>query len=300
LRRKAVIEVSCLPVSLEGNVFSKFKVIDFHTHLGKPWRAYSRFTAKDLLKRMDELKISMACVLPLENPEETDFYSTTESILRIVRKHKDRFIPFCNVDPRRGNPGTFDPYPIIEDYVSRGCKGFGELLAGLPIDDERMQRIYRAAGEIGIPIVMHLDAYRCIDDIGLPKFEKVIREYNKTIFVAHGPHWWAEISSDIKPSDKSSYPKGPVKPGGKVEYLLQSYENIYADLSAGSGENALSRDPEYARGFLERNSSKLLFGTDLLRKSQKIEIHNILERMNLSEKTYEKILCKNAERLLKI
>lgn len=281
-------------------LFSKYKVIDFHTHIGKPWRIYSRFTAKDLLERMDELKIDIACVLPLENPEETHFYSTTDSILRIVKRYKDRLIPFCNVDPRRGNPNTFDPYPIIETYVSKGCRGFGELLAGLEIDDERMQRIYRAVGELNIPIVMHLDAYRCIDDIGLPKFEKMIKTYSKTIFVAHGPHWWAEISADVKPSDKSSYPKGPIKPGGKVEYLLQNYDNIYADLSAGSGANALKRDPKYAKEFLEKNSSKLLFGTDLLRKSQKVEIHTILEKMNLSEKTYERILCRNAERLLKL
>lgn len=283
-----------------SDVFSKYKVIDFHTHIGKPWRRYSRFTARDLLKRMDELKIDIACVLPLENPEETDFYSTTDSILRIVKKYEGRLIPFCNVDPRRGDPNTFDPYPIIESYISKGCRGFGELLAGLEIDDERMQRIYRAAGELNIPIVMHLDAYRCIDEVGLPKFEKMIKTYHKTIFVAHGPHWWAEISADVKPSDRSSYPSGPIKAGGKVEYLLQSYNNIYADLSAGSGENALKRDPEYAREFLERNSSKLLFGTDLLRKSQKIEIHTILINMNLSEKTYEKILYRNAEHLLKL
>ena len=282
------------------SLLSRYRVIDFHTHIGKPWRMYPKFTAKDLLNRMDELGISIACVLPLENPEETDFYSTTNSILRIVKRYKDRLIPFCNVDPRRGNPDTFDPYPIIEDYMSKGCRGFGELLAGLEVDDYRMQKIYRAVSELDIPIVMHFDAYRCIDDIGLPKFEKVVKTYSKTIFVAHGPHWWAEISADVKPSDKSSYPKGPVKSGGKVEYLLQTYDNVYADLSAGSGENALSRDPEYAKGFLERNSSKLLFGTDLLRKSQKIEIHNILERMNLSEKAYERIFYKNAERLLKL
>ncbi|MEM1601727.1 MAG: amidohydrolase family protein [Candidatus Bathyarchaeia archaeon] len=283
-----------------GSLISRYKVIDFHTHIGKLWRTYPKFTAKDLLKRMDELGISIACVLPLENPEETDFYSTTSSVLRAIKRYKDRLIPFCNVDPRRGDPDKFDPYPIIEDYVSKGCRGFGELLAGLEVDDYRMQKIYRAAGELNIPIVMHFDAYRCIDDIGLPKFEKIIKIYSKTIFVAHGPHWWAEISADVKPSDKSGYPSGPIKPGGKVEYLLQTYNNVYADLSANSGENALSRDPEYAREFLERNSLKLLFGTDLLLKSQKIEIHNILERMNLSEKAYERILYKNAERLLKL
>ena len=276
------------------------RIVDFHTHLGRLYRAYPRFTAKHLLKRMDELGISMAVVLPIENPEETDFYSTTESILRITRKHADRLIPFCNVDPRRGDPNTFDPFPIIEEYISRGCKGFGEVIAGLEIDDERLQRIYRSVGKLGIPIVMHLDAYRCIDDVGLPKFERMIEKYSATIFVAHGPHWWAEISGDVKPEDRSRYPKGPIKPGGKVEYLLQKYGNLYADLSADSAWNALSRDLEFAEKFLERNRSKLLFGTDLLQRKQEIKIVDLLEGMELSEETYERIFYANAERLLKL
>ena len=127
----------------------------------------------------------------------------------------------------------------------------------------------------------------------------MIKKYSKTIFVAHGPHWWAEISADVKPEDLSGYPKGPVKPG-RVEELLQKYSNLYADLSAGSGYNALSRDPEYARGFLERNSGKLLFATDLLEENQEVKILGFLEKMNLKTETYEKILHKNAEKLLKL
>ena len=275
-------------------------IIDFHTHIGRLSYQFRPFTAKKLLKRLDELGISMAVVLPIENPEELDYYVTTESVLRVCRRYRDRLIPFCNVDPRRGHPELFDPYPIIEEYVSRGCRGFGESLAGLYVDDYRQQKIYRAVGELGIPIVLHLDAYRNIDEIGLPRFERMIKKYPKTIFVAHAQHWWAEISADVKPEDLSGYPKGPVKPGGKVEYLLQKYSNIYADLSAGSGYNALSRDPEYARGFLERNSDKLLFATDLLEENQEVKILEFLEKMNLKTKTYEKILHKNAERLLKL
>jgi len=252
------------------------------------------------LKRMDDLGISIAVVLPIENPEETEFYVTTESVLRAVRKYPDRLIPFCNVDPRRGEPQTFNPRPIIERYISRGCRGFGEELAGLTVDDYRLGRIYEAVGDLGIPIVMHFDGHRCIDEIGLPRFERMIENYSKTFFVAHGPHWWSEISGDIRPEDISSYPKRPVSPGGRVEYLLRKYGNLYADLSADSGLNALTRSPEFAKGFLERNSDKLLFGTDLLHEAQEIKIVKFLEDIPLSRKAYEDILHRNAERLLKL
>ena len=76
-------------------------IIDFHTHIGRLSYQFRPFTAKKLLKRLDELGISMAVVLPIENPEELDYYVTTESVLRVCRRYRDRLIPFCNVDPRR-------------------------------------------------------------------------------------------------------------------------------------------------------------------------------------------------------
>jgi len=147
---------------------------------------------------------------------------------------------------------------------------------------------------------MHLDAYRNIDEVGLPRFGEMAKKYSKTIFVTHGPHWWAKISGDTKEEDRGSYPKGPIAPGGKADYLLQKYPNIYADLSADSGLNALTRDPKFARSFLERNCTNILFGTDLIWKRQEIKILQVLQSMDLSEKTYNLILHQNAEKLLKI
>ena len=37
---------------------------------------------------------------------------------------------------------------------------------------------------------------------------------------------------------------------------------MFADMSAGSGLNALTRDEDHARGFLDRHQSKILYGSD--------------------------------------
>jgi len=58
------------------------------------------------------------------------------------------------------------------------------------------------------------------------------------------------------------YPKTKVAPGGLTDRYLADYPNLYADMSAGSGRNALSRDEDHARGFLQRHQSKLMFGSD--------------------------------------
>ena len=37
---------------------------------------------------------------------------------------------------------------------------------------------------------------------------------------------------------------------------------MYADMSANSGNNALSRDPDFSRAFILRHRNKLIFGSD--------------------------------------
>src|SRR5581483_3601463 len=59
-----------------------------------------------------------------------------------------------------------------------------------------------------------------------------------------------------------SYPTGPVKPGGLTDKMLSDYPNLYGDLSANSGRNALARDPDFAADFLKRHQDKLMLGSD--------------------------------------
>jgi hypothetical protein len=43
---------------------------------------------------------------------------------------------------------------------------------------------------------------------------------------------------------------------------LGEFPNLYADMSANSGNNALSRDPDFSRGFIAKHQDKLIFGSD--------------------------------------
>ena len=79
-------------------------------------------------------------------------------------------------------------------------------------------------------------------------------------FIGHAQTWWGNISADLDPTDM--YPQGPVKPGGLTDRLLADYPNIYGDLAAGSGRNAMTRDEDFTRGFLERHGDKLIWGSD--------------------------------------
>jgi len=276
------------------------KFIDTHMHVGRLRVDHPPATPEDLIGKMDELGIERTVLLPIENPEELDYYVTTEMVLDVVALYPARFIPFCNVDPRHRYPGRFDPRSILEEYVRRGCKGFGENLAGIAVDDEMNQVLFAACGELGLPMVMHFDYHINRDGVGFPGLERMLQEYPETIFIGHGPHFWAEISADVSAENLSGYPKGPVVPTGTIDRLLSEYPNLYADLSAGSGNNALTRDPDFARDFLERHQAKLLFGTDFLQPGQEVPNADTLRNSGISEAAMAKIGRLNAMRLLKL
>jgi len=278
-------------------------LIDFHMHIGKLYIGERPLTPSYLLRFMDDNGIEKAALLPIESPEETHYYVTTEYVINVCRRHPDRFIPFCNVDPRRGSADTStDFYTILREYKERGCRGFGEAMSGLYVDDPRLQKIYEACGRLNLPIVFHIDGLRNIDEKGLPRFENMIRKFPETIFVGHGPHFWAEISSEVSEEDFSGYPKGEIRSEGAVVKLLSNYPNAYADLSAGSGFNAISRDPAFGYRFLERFQDKLLFGTDVCRFNQNIPVipylKDALRDGRISKAAYDKITRANAEALL--
>ena len=282
------------------------KKIDVHVHLGKLLFSRPRLTVKDILNIMDELEVEKSCIMAIDSPEELDYYFTTDQVLRACRKHPDRLVPFCNVDPRHEEPvdhdayKSFNPYPIIERYVERGCKGFGEILTGLWIDDYRLMKLYEVCGHFGLPIVIHIDKYRNMDDLGLHRFEKVLQTYPDTVFITHAQHWWSEISADVTEEERSSYPQRPVTPGGRADQLLQQYDNLYADLSANSGLTAITRDPEFTIDFFTRHQNKLLYGSDIVSKGQILKNHEAIAEVDVDSKIKKKVFYSNSKKLLNI
>jgi predicted TIM-barrel fold metal-dependent hydrolase len=102
------------------------------------------------------------------------------------------------------------------------------------------------------------------------------------------------------------YPKGQVTPGGITDRLLRDYSNMYGDLSAGSGLNALRRDEDHAREFLIRHQHKLLYGSDCNDRvgegekcsgSQQLAT---LRKLVSDSAALRRILYGNAARVLKI
>ncbi|HNS31645.1 MAG TPA: amidohydrolase family protein [bacterium] len=291
-------------------------VIDIHTHVNNRWdhkqRGMKTFTIEWLMEIMDGLGIDRFVILPIgASPETRYFYSGNECILEMYRKYPDRVIPFCNIDPRAGsNSETTDFSWILNYYKEQGCRGLGELSANMYIDDPKYMNLYRYCGKVGFPVIVHLygrfnGSYGPVDDLHLPRLERVLRECPETVFLGHAYAFWSEISGAVTEDTRIAYVKGKIHSPGRVCELLEKYPNLYGDISAGSGYHAITSDPEFGPRFLEEFQDKLLFGTDTCHyEGTQGEILRYLKETVakglISQNAYTKITEKNAKKLLQL
>ncbi|MGC9318363.1 MAG: amidohydrolase family protein [Armatimonadota bacterium] len=263
---------------------------DVHCHVR--WQDYD---IDDWVKHFTRIGVDRVWALAWESwwrRVRGEYELPSSDVAEAAARYPDLFVPFCSIDPREAD---FDAR--FDYYVEQGFRGFGEMKLRLRIDNDDVQRIYARCGEVGWPVLFHID--RHLQPGGqwylanVERLEPMLRKYPNTQFIGHGPGWWAEISGDAD-EDLEAYPKGPVTEGGRLPRLLGEYDNLYADISAGSGHNALSRDPEFGRQFVIDFADRLMYGTDN-HDTKHIEL---LRAMDLPEAVFEKVTEGNARRLI--
>ena len=288
-------------------------LIDCHVHMTRTKsvtfrNGYTYPTPEELVGRLDHFGIDKACVMCGICPECRHRYVPPEDVLEAADRYPDRLIPFCLMDPRgESNSPNADFTRDFDYYKAAGAKGFGELIANLWFDDPRVWNLLRQCMEQELPVTIHVgpkfgDCYGLVDDLGLPRLERTLQEFPDLIIFAHSQPFWAEISGDVTQETRGGYPKGKVAPGGAVVRLMEKCENLYGDLSAGSGHNAVSRDPEFGYEFIERFQDRLFFGTDI--SSVIVEapligfLNDAVEAGHISRDAYEKVAWRNMDRVL--
>jgi predicted TIM-barrel fold metal-dependent hydrolase len=177
-----------------------------------------------------------------------------------MEKHPGRLARSVAADPAQPKAEE-----VFQKAIREGAVSIGELKYHLALDSPEMRRVYDIAAELHVPVMMHIQNFPHFAgelpyNTGYNRFDKVLRAYPKTNFIGHGDLFWAHISADV-PTDRG-YPAGPVKPGGLTDKWLSDFPNLYADMSANSGNNALSRDRDFSKGFVVRHQDKLIFGSD--------------------------------------
>jgi hypothetical protein len=235
-------------------------------------------------------------------PDGTHLGIPLSDLLLTRDRYPDRFVlSYCPHPQLPDAPKLFEAAYHI--HRARVC---GEWKFRLPFDDPRCLELFRKAGELRCPVVLHLDVpYLPDPETGRPVYqrswyggtvanlERALIACPETTFIGHAPGFWREISGDADDAPKA-YPTGPVQPGGRLYGLFERYPNLYADLSAGSALGALRRDREHARSFLCRFADRLLFGRDFYGG----ELLEFLASLELPSEVRDRILHENARRLV--
>jgi predicted TIM-barrel fold metal-dependent hydrolase len=258
-------------------------IIDTHQHVF--W--HGRDDA-GLVADMDEHAIDVAWLLSwiVHPDEDNDCYHGVLNPVHIRPDGTHAGIPLQDlITARNRYPNRFVlgycPHPLMGDasalfevaYHTHGVRVCGEWKFRLLFDDPRCINLFRKAGELGCPVVLHIDIPYIPDGTGsmcydrkwyggtIDNLERALKECPRTDFIGHAPGFWREISGDAKASP-DQYPQGLVTPGGRLYRLFDTYPNLFADISAGSGLGMLQRDLDHARRFVNQFSDRLLFGRD--------------------------------------
>ena len=280
------------------------KKTDLHLHL--TLRQIPRLgklnlaSAGNMIEHLDELGIGRG-VLMSAGEKRVPFGNNEKNRL-ICEKYPQRYAWMCNLDPI--HPETvFDRLAL---YKSQGAIGVGELSFNKRLDNEFLQAVFTACEKLSLPITIHMSPeegykYGVVDEPGLPLLEETLQKYPALKILGHSQTFWIEMSGDA-PKDRegrNSWGNGPIVPGGRVPELFEKYPNLYGDLSANSGGQAIMRDEEFGLAFLEKYADRLFFATDMVNTDMVFPLgawlDKKLEEGKLSMETYEKICFGNAK-----
>lgn len=310
---------------------AKYPAIDMHSHAYATTKSELDLWAKEL----DKAGIKKTIILTVQTGQVFD------SLYAVYSKYGELFEVWCGFDFTGYTEKGWSEKAIkeLERCYKVGARGVGELAdkglglyskptaaLGMHIDDERMKPLLKKCGEMGMPINIHVaDPYWMYEPIDahndglmnaakwkidtskkniflhaelIQSLENAVKQNSGTIFIACH---FANCSHDLSILGR----------------LLESYDNLYADISARYSETAPV--PRYTKAFYEKHQDKLLYGTDMgLDASMYQTTFRILETedehfyvrelfsyhwplhgLGLSDTVLKKLYYKNAEKIIK-
>lgn len=244
LSRRAFV-FSCAAASLRGDE----PIIDIHQHTN-----YLNRSDDDLVRHQREMGVTRTVLLPAGSRYGLAAEAFgNDSVMALARRYPKEFVFFANE-----LPDLPESRAVIEKYLKLGAIGIGEQKFPVESDSKWIVGIAEIARHYNVPVLLHFEHERY--NLHFERFYKVLEKFPDVNFIGHAQTWWGNI--DKSHAQPEMYPKSNVTPGGLTDRWLADYPNLYGDLSAGSGLNALLRDEEHARAFLARHQDKLMFGSD--------------------------------------
>jgi predicted TIM-barrel fold metal-dependent hydrolase len=164
------------------------------------------------------------------------------TVFKAVRKYPDKFVGFAYFDPRE-EEALEKLKTVIEDHGLQGVK-YGPIYNGVPLDDPRMDPLYRYCVQKDLPLTLHMGttfAHNSPLELGRAiHVDPIAQKYpDLKIILAHMGHPWYE----------------------ECVAVIRKNPNVYAEVSAlfyrpWQYYNILITAQEYLV------TDKIFFGTD--------------------------------------
>lgn len=257
-----------------------FPVIDMHAHFGPLLLGENyeqTFDTKESCRMLRDMGIEKIFCLELVWEDQYD------RLCRKLDASEGMILPVGSVDVFKALDSDFDSYvyrtlkamkekgmaavKLWKNMTLMGMERFGR---NLPLNDPHYEPLWRACGELGLPIIIHVadppcffrptepdnEHYICLSQHpewsfyrpGIFSFEEhmamqeaVIRDHPDTTFVV------AHVGSHAENL-------------GLVSQWMEKYPNMLVDVAARLDQ--LGRQPYTAKAFIERFQDRVLFGTD--------------------------------------
>jgi len=269
---------------------AKFPAIDVHNHL------FGQMPAEEMVKIMDD--VGLRVFVNLSGNVTVPFDEKGYTLKRVefgwfaenyIKKFPDRFAAFTMSDFAQWGDFTlikdsrFTELAIqhFEEDVAKGALGLkitkelglqfkdadGRVI---PVDDERLFPLWRRAGELGKPVLIHVSDPQAfflpVDETN--EHYPTLQEFPGWSFVGSFYSKWELLEQRNRmiaahPNTTFILPHVANNPEDldSVAELLDRFPNVYIDFSARIDE--LGRQPYTARDFFIKYQDRIMFGTDM-------------------------------------
>jgi hypothetical protein len=259
----------------------RFPAIDAHNHLGEPFGSeWSARSASDLEAALDAAGVQAV----------VDLDGGWGERLRIEISRWQEALPgrvavfsTLDYDAWAGDPSFGETEAArLRDGVAAGARGLkvwkrlglrardgaGRLIA---VDDARLDPLWAAAGELGVPVTIHVaDPIAFFDplDASNERWEELVEHPDWQFHGEDFPSFDALIDgleAVVERHPATTFVGAHVgcaaEDLARVSVILERCANFHVDIAARIAE--LGRQPRATRAFIERWPDRVLFGTDM-------------------------------------
>jgi predicted TIM-barrel fold metal-dependent hydrolase len=259
---------------------ASFPVIDIHTHLGRWLTSDGGWMAPDvddLLATME--KLNLKTLVNLDGRWGDDLEANLD---RYDRAHPGKFVTFCQLDWESLDRGS-GPDDLVRSIErshhagARGLKvwknlGLTTTVGGrrLMPDDPRLAPVFQAAGELNMPVLVHVAdpvAFFMPMDRHNERLEELLAHPSISL-ASHGLNvrnaiiksFEAIVGGNPKTQFIGAHGGCNAEDLPWVSRMLDAHPNFWIDTAARS---EIGRQPRAVVRLIEKHPDRVLFGTDV-------------------------------------